>query len=166
MPARSVNRPTGELRQGPEEVFWYALVGEGRIVRFCFFFLLAEKLDGEQDFTWSEAFLPVWVVLGVLLFAMLSASLPFNSDDEDEVVRAVTAGDFAFAPKASWKKVTPQAVDVVSRLLRVRPEARATLAELRAHAWIRALVDAPPTAAAPVTRRASFGNLLSRRASR
>ena len=66
---RSVNRPTGELRQGPEEVFWYALVGEGRIVRFCFFFLLAEKLDGEQDFTWSEAFLPVWVVLGVLLFA-------------------------------------------------------------------------------------------------
>ena len=98
--------------------------------------------------------------LGVLLFVMLSASLPFNNDDEDEVVRAVTAGDFAFAPKASWKKVTPKAVDVVSRLLRVRPEARATLAELRAHAWIR------DTAAAPVTRRASFGNLLSRRASR
>jgi len=101
--------------------------------------------------------------LGVLLFVMLSATLPFNNDDEDEVVRAVTAGDFAFAPKASWKKVTPQAVDVVSRLLRVRPEARATLAELRAHAWI---CDAPPTAAAPVTRRASFGNLLSRRSSR
>ena len=101
--------------------------------------------------------------LGVLLFVMLSAALPFNNDDEDEVVRAVTAGDFAFAPKASWKKVTPQAVDVVSRLLRVRPEARATLAELRAHAWI---VDAPPAAAAPVTRRASFGNLLSRRSSR
>ena len=103
--------------------------------------------------------------LGVLLFVMLSAALPFNDDDEDEVVRAVTAGDFAFAPKASWKKVTPKAVDVVSRLLRVRPEARATLAELRAHAWIRDLVDAP-TAAAPVTRRASFGNLLSRRSSR
>ena len=56
--------------------------------------------------------------------------------------------------------MTPKAVDVVSRLLRVRPEARATLAELRVHAWIR------DTAAAPVTRRASFGNLLSRRASR
>ena len=98
--------------------------------------------------------------LGVLLFVMLSAALPFNNDDEDEVVRAVTAGEFAFAPKASWKKVTPKAVDVVSRLLRVRPEARATLAELRAHAWIR------DTAAAPVTRRASFGSLLSRRASR
>ena len=121
----------------------------------------APELISRQPYDGTRA--DVWS-LGVLLFAMLSAALPFNNDDEDEVVRAVTAGDFAFAPKASWKKVTPQAIDVVSRLLRVRPEARATLAELRAHAWIRD-VDAPP-AAAPVTRRASFGNLLSRRSSR
>ena len=122
----------------------------------------APELISRQPYDGTRA--DVWS-LGVLLFVMLSAALPFNNDDEDEVVRAVTAGDFAFAPKASWKKVTPQAIDVVSRLLRVRPEARATLAELRAHAWIRDLVDAR-TAAAPVTRRASFGNLLSRRASR
>ena len=41
-----------------------------------------------------------------------------------------------------------------------------TETELRAHAGIRELVDAPPAAAAPVTRRASFGKLLSRRSSR
>mgnify|MGYP001162672727 CR=1 FL=1 len=37
---------------------------------------------------------------------------------------------------------------------------------MRVGATLRDLVDAPPTAAAPVTRRASFGNLLSRRSSR
>ena len=100
--------------------------------------------------------------LGVLLFVMLSAALPFNNDDEDEVVRAVTAGDFAFAPKASWKKVTPQAVDVVSRLLRVRPEARATSRAPRARVDLRRAADG--RGARDAARL--FGNLLSRRSSR
>ena len=62
--------------------------------------------------------------LGVLLYVMLSASLPFHAEEEDEVVRAVSAGEYAFAPKQSWKKVSAKAVDLISRLLMHNPASR------------------------------------------
>jgi serine/threonine protein kinase len=84
---------------------------------------------------------------GVLLYAMLSGTLPFgNEADQGTLVARIRAGEYGFAGGV-WEggaPVSAEARDLIARCLVVDPEARITVKGMLAHPWIarqRALLE-------------------------
>uniref|UniRef100_K3YZK6 Non-specific serine/threonine protein kinase n=1 Tax=Setaria italica TaxID=4555 RepID=K3YZK6_SETIT len=79
---------------------------------------------------------------GVILYAMLCGRYPFDGADMSDLARNIRRGEFRLP---SW--VSDDARDLISSMLIVRPEKRATLAEVTAHRWLQP--DMPPHLAMP-----------------
>ena len=67
---------------------------------------------------------------GVILYALLAGRLPFDDNNIRKLLQKVKAGTFSF-PR--W--FAPDIRDLISRMLTVDPDARITIAEIKAHAW-------------------------------
>ena len=78
-----------------------------------------KEYDGTLSDAWS---------LGVLLYFMLAGVLPFSKESQ------IRAGDYAPRPEV----MPPAALALITRLLVVRVDQRATLAEVRQHGWLLA----------------------------
>ncbi|RLM54426.1 hypothetical protein C2845_PM10G00970 [Panicum miliaceum] len=76
---------------------------------------------------------------GVILYGMLCGRLPFDggTDDISDLRRNIRRGDFRLP---SW--VSDDARDLISSMLIVVPQKRATITEVRAHRWLQP--DMPP----------------------
>ncbi|KAJ1659394.1 hypothetical protein IWQ61_001526 [Dispira simplex] len=76
--------------------------------------------------------------LGVLLYAMLSGTLPFSSSDDNNALlfREIKAGKIAF-PSKFWGHVSEEAKSMVRCLLVVDPSRRYTVHDALDHRWIK-----------------------------
>ncbi|PAA75743.1 hypothetical protein BOX15_Mlig029367g1 [Macrostomum lignano] len=71
---------------------------------------------------------------GVLLFVLLSGSLPFYGT-KDVLFEQILCGRYRMKPRV-WNLISAEAKDLVSRLLELDPERRLTVAEALRHPWI------------------------------
>ncbi|KAJ1978174.1 hypothetical protein H4R34_003301 [Dimargaris verticillata] len=76
--------------------------------------------------------------LGVLLYAMLSGTLPFSSDDDNNAIlfSEIRAGKITFPPKY-WCGISDEAISMVRSLMVVDPRQRCTVHGALNHEWIK-----------------------------
>ena len=72
---------------------------------------------------------------GVCLHVMLSASYPFSAPTDTELVRILSGGPELRMDSEVWAGVSPQARDLVARMLSPAPEHRPTAAQALSHDW-------------------------------
>jgi len=77
--------------------------------------------------------LDMWSV-GVVIYVTLSGTFPFNEgeDIEDQITNAA----FMYPPNP-WKLISANAIDLISRLLQVKPEQRLTIDQCMTHPWLQ-----------------------------
>ena len=68
---------------------------------------------------------------------MVSGRLPFNSEDENEIARQVVYDEPDFIKNPIWKKISPECIDFIKRLLEKDQKKRITIKEVLQHKWIR-----------------------------
>lgn len=71
---------------------------------------------------------------GCIIYALLSGSLPFDHESQKETVR-MTIHDQLLFDLPVWAKVSFQAKDLISGLLRKDPETRMSLETAMNHEW-------------------------------
>jgi len=91
-----------------------------------------EILYGSEGFDQS---IDIWSC-GVILYALLSGTLPFPGKDKREVSKAIQNSDGVSFPDAQWKNVSPEAKDLVSCLLQKTGSQRITAAAALQHPWV------------------------------
>uniref|UniRef100_A0A6B2LB18 Aurora kinase n=1 Tax=Arcella intermedia TaxID=1963864 RepID=A0A6B2LB18_9EUKA len=69
--------------------------------------------------------------LGILLYEMLCSALPFYGETEEDLERKILRGKLKIPPF-----VSPEAADLMRRLLQKDPRKRMELDELEAHPWV------------------------------
>mmetsp|Transcript_177730 Transcript_177730/g.432413 ORF Transcript_177730/g.432413 Transcript_177730/m.432413 type:complete len:446 (-) Transcript_177730:17-1354(-) len=74
---------------------------------------------------------------GVIAYILLSGYPPFGGDTDDEILRQVKRGTFAF-PSPDWDHASPSAKDFISKMLTFDPNKRPSADELLSHEWMQA----------------------------
>ncbi|KAJ5223624.1 Calcium/calmodulin-dependent protein kinase [Penicillium chermesinum] len=82
--------------------------------------------------------------IGCLLFTMLSGFPPFYDEDLKVMTRKVMKGEYSFS-SPNWESVSPEAKDLVSKLLTINPEDRLNIKEFLAHPWVWGDEDTTPS---------------------
>jgi len=72
---------------------------------------------------------------GVVLFVMLSGTVPFPGNTDNQVFEKVREGRYSFAARV-WKRVTAEAQSFVRKLICFSPRTRLTAEEALAHSWL------------------------------
>ena len=75
-----------------------------------------------------------WSV-GVVLFILLSGGPPFYDSDNFEMFEKIKRAEYSFEA-LSWQSVSPEAKDLISKLLVADPAQRLTGEQIMAHPWI------------------------------
>ncbi|KAK8619867.1 hypothetical protein V6N13_066367 [Hibiscus sabdariffa] len=96
--------------------------------------VLKRKYGPEADI-WS---------LGVILYILLSGFPPFWAESENGIFLAVLRGHVDFTSKP-WHSISPQAKDLVKKMLNSNPSKRLTAFEVLNHPWIKEDGEAPNT---------------------
>ena len=81
-----------------------------------------EKPYGKECDLWS---------MGVLLYVMLSKTMPFRAKEVDQLLKQVVRGRFHFRPEERWRHVSAEAKDLITKLLKTSPNERLTIAQAR-----------------------------------
>jgi len=84
----------------------------------------------------------VWAA-GILLYIMLSGTLPFYADNPDDFLELVLSSSFSF-PDSEWADVGEEAKDLIRKILVPDPKRRLTVRQILAHPWL-ALPDGQPS---------------------
>lgn len=72
---------------------------------------------------------------GVITYILLGGYPPFHDENQARLFNRIKKGKFVFHDEY-WSNISPQAKDLISRMLTVDPEARITAAEALKHPWI------------------------------
>uniref|UniRef100_A0A182S8J7 Protein kinase domain-containing protein n=1 Tax=Anopheles maculatus TaxID=74869 RepID=A0A182S8J7_9DIPT len=74
--------------------------------------------------------------MGVVLFTMLSGTLPFSDDYGSPAVEQIKRASFKMRHTV-WSRVSPQAKKLIYEILSVDPNARPSIDELLRSSWLR-----------------------------
>lgn len=74
--------------------------------------------------------------LGVIVYVLLCAFRPFESDDPVELYQLVTQGDLEF-PSPEWDEMSELSRDFISKMLQREPSKRMKIDEALEHPWIK-----------------------------
>ena len=88
--------------------------------------VLRGKYDEECDL-WS---------IGVIMYIMLTGSPPFNGEDDDEILRAVSIGKYD-TTMDTYTPLSDNAKNLISRLLTYNPTDRITAEQALSHPWFK-----------------------------
>ncbi|XP_034456448.1 calcium/calmodulin-dependent protein kinase type II delta 2 chain isoform X1 [Hippoglossus hippoglossus] len=72
---------------------------------------------------------------GVILYILLVGYPPFWDEDQHRLYQQIKAGAYDF-PSPEWDTVTPEAKDLINKMLTINPSKRITSAEALKHPWI------------------------------
>ena len=75
--------------------------------------------------------------MGVLLYVMISKTMPFRAKEVDQLLKQVVKGKFAFKPEDRWKNVSEEAKDLITKLLCKEPQKRLTIQQVKEHPWAK-----------------------------
>uniref|UniRef100_A0A4W3HZ98 calcium/calmodulin-dependent protein kinase n=1 Tax=Callorhinchus milii TaxID=7868 RepID=A0A4W3HZ98_CALMI len=101
-------------------------------------FGLAIEVEGDQQ-AWfgdsdlwrnGQSFLPC-----VILYILLVGYPPFWDEDQHRLYQQIKAGAYDF-PSPEWDTVTPEAKDLINKMLTINPSKRISAAEVLKHPWI------------------------------
>jgi serine/threonine protein kinase len=72
--------------------------------------------------------------LGVIMYFMLRGRLPFDSDNQKEIIALTLKGDIPFNHKP-WEETSDNAKDLIRGLLKINPAQRLDIDQFMAHPW-------------------------------
>ncbi|XP_045074921.1 LOW QUALITY PROTEIN: calcium/calmodulin-dependent protein kinase type II delta 2 chain [Coregonus clupeaformis] len=72
---------------------------------------------------------------GVILYILLVGYPPFWDEDQHRLYQQIKAGAYDF-PSPEWDTVTPDAKDLINKMLTINPSKRITTTEALNHPWI------------------------------
>ena len=75
--------------------------------------------------------------IGVIIFSILSGSLPFTGKRHLDLFKGIVAGKYSFESEA-WNDVSNDAKDLIRKLLVTNPAVRFSACDALNHPWIRA----------------------------
>uniref|UniRef100_A0A8C6ST37 calcium/calmodulin-dependent protein kinase n=1 Tax=Neogobius melanostomus TaxID=47308 RepID=A0A8C6ST37_9GOBI len=82
--------------------------------------------------TWMGA----WAIFGrVILYILLVGYPPFWDEDQHRLYQQIKAGAYDF-PSPEWDTVTPEAKDLINKMLTINPAKRVTATDALKHPWI------------------------------
>ncbi|KAI9179915.1 MAPK-activated protein kinase Srk1 [Blastocladiella emersonii ATCC 22665] len=91
----------------------------------------APEIVTSQSYTAS---VDLWAT-GCVLYTMLCGFPPFHDEDQSILTQKVARGEWTFlAPW--WDRISPEAKDLVAKLLEVRPDKRYTIDQFFTHPWV------------------------------
>jgi len=96
--------------------------------------LKQQKYDSQVDL-WS---------IGVILYILLCGFPPFVEKKLKALYKIIREGKYSF-PSPYWDKISAEAKDCVSKLLKVDPKKRLTATQLLQHDWITGKCSKSPT---------------------
>jgi len=78
---------------------------------------------------------------GVIAYILLGGYPPFYHDNRQELFKLIRKGAFEFHPEF-WGEVSPEAKELISKMLTVDPSERPSAASLLAHPWLQSSAEA------------------------
>lgn len=78
---------------------------------------------------YTGAEIDIWSC-GVILYAMLTGTLPFEDENKAVIVEKITKGSYILPPQISI-----EARDLISKMLKVNPVERISIQEIKRHPW-------------------------------
>uniref|UniRef100_A0A3Q3GCH6 calcium/calmodulin-dependent protein kinase n=1 Tax=Kryptolebias marmoratus TaxID=37003 RepID=A0A3Q3GCH6_KRYMA len=72
---------------------------------------------------------------GVILYILLVGYPPFWDEDQHRLYQQIKAGAYDF-PSPEWDTVTPEAKDLINKMLTINPSKRVTATDALKHPWI------------------------------
>ncbi|XP_068612249.1 calcium/calmodulin-dependent protein kinase type II delta chain isoform X2 [Brachionichthys hirsutus] len=72
---------------------------------------------------------------GVILYILLVGYPPFWDEDQHRLYQQIKAGAYDF-PSPEWDTVTPEAKDLINKMLTINPAKRVTATDALRHPWI------------------------------
>ena len=94
------------------------------------YYIAPEVLIGKYD---EEC--DLWSV-GVIMYIMLTGYPPFNGDDDDSILKSVKNGKYDTTSEA-YQALTPNAKDLLTKLLKYNPSDRITAKDALTHPWFQ-----------------------------
>jgi serine/threonine protein kinase len=70
--------------------------------------------------------------LGVLLYAMLTGTVPFKASSLEDLHKLILKGEFSVP-----SHVTPEATQVLRQMIKLEPRERLTIPQILAHDWLK-----------------------------
>ncbi|KAG6971019.1 hypothetical protein JG687_00002266 [Phytophthora cactorum] len=105
-----------------------------------FYYLVTEFMEGGELFDQILEGKPygktvdIWSI-GVITYILLCGYPPFHDDNHNALFKKIKKGKFQF-DSPYWDHVSDDAKDLISQMLVVDPEKRATVDQLLAHRWV------------------------------
>lgn len=82
--------------------------------------------------------------MGVLLYAMVTGTVPFKATNLEDLHRAILSGKFTF-PETS--PITSEVKDLISRMIKLNPYSRIGIDDIPNHIWFNdlSIIESEPT---------------------
>lgn len=94
------------------------------------YYIAPEVLRGDYDERCD-----IWSI-GVILYILLSGIPPFNGKNDHEILHRVSEGQYSFSHN-HWQDISAEAKDLISGLLKFKPEERLPAQDALNHPWLK-----------------------------